>query len=301
MAVARIKYIEGAYELPISLFFGVPALGAKAAVQIAGHNAFVSLPVLSSEQEALASPKFFERRMDLCLAKTDWGRRWAPGAYVNRVLISGRIPPGQGTSRQRGVAHGDSIRNALRDWIRTALDWLEIMTGHDTWDAEPYPYVRREFDDTLLMGFDDGGVSYSARSKSPTVRVIVRQDGITAKQWRGALTRASKSEQVPLGHSLLLDAQRNLVREHTRRALIDAGTAVEVALSKRLATFGQKKTLGMLVSEARMKGLRLPAATSTKLVDVRNDVAHRGYRPSPAEARSAVKIASRVVRAFAPL
>src|SRR5690606_21145260 len=114
-------------------------------------------------------------------------------------------------------------------------------------------------------------------------------------------------------HRLLLDARTAVFEEDTRRAVIDAGTAAEVAVATaigdRLRKVGlDTETIDTMVSQANgliglvdlFGSLRGDLPESRKrvmneLANPRNRAVHGGEQPTPAETTTALRCAASLV------
>jgi hypothetical protein len=141
---------------------------------------------------------------------------------------------------------------------------------------------------------------------------IELERAITIEKWKRALTAAKTDELLPSEHEALNHARR-LIREcDGRGAVISAGSAAEIALSRalnaRLASANEpsavailmdRTTLGRLPGLAKRFGVDCPPIE--KLVKVRNDAVHRAVTPYLSDANELVEIAAAVVWMHSPL
>lgn len=110
----------------------------------------------------------------------------------------------------------------------------------------------------------------------------------------------------PPAHLIIRDARGDLRRGRYRKAVVDAGSAAEIAISDRHRShpsvtprpFPRRPTLGTYVKYAV---LPLPEATQDHLVRVRNDAIHNGLKPTRSQAEDAVRIALQIVQELQPL
>ncbi len=115
----------------------------------------------------------------------------------------------------------------------------------------------------------------------------------------------------PLAWRLTRDARRQHQAGDHRRAVLDAGTAAELALYAALSRCGWKpkvkkngeqkqETLGTLVTEAGAFDTLRIADAMTGLVDVRNAAAHSARTPRGTEAARALQISADFVECAWP-
>ncbi len=99
---------------------------------------------------------------------------------------------------------------------------------------------------------------------------------------------------------LLRDADAQYRTAQYRRAVLDAGTAAELALSRVMSITG-RPTLGRLVRAAQQEGrLNCVPDATTGLVYIQNQAAHSGANPEAEEALRALEIAAKMVRLAYP-
>ena len=103
---------------------------------------------------------------------------------------------------------------------------------------------------------------------------------------------------------LLRDAYAENRRGRTRRAVIDAGSAVELTLAdfaaRESVTMPARPTLGVYVNKLQTRA-SLPANTEVALTHVRNAAIHKNRIPTHADSSTALGIASTVLNAHDPL
>jgi hypothetical protein len=135
---------------------------------------------------------------------------------------------------------------------------------------------------------------------------------LTDALFKAALNQANQEPPTPW--LLIRDARVAHHHGSRRVALIDAGTAAELAIVELLR--GQHPHLSAVQFDAvlakhQMLGKRLDLLTKTggsppadiyaKLVEPRNDAAHRGAIPSDKECWEALLVATRIVESAYPL
>jgi hypothetical protein len=86
-----------------------------------------------------------------------------------------------------------------------------------------------------------------------------------------------------------------------RRSLVDAGTAVEAALTVVLGLpIVHDKTLGALVNMALKQSHAIPADTRTALVEPRNNAIHRGDVTPGTNVNRALEVAEAIIAKAEP-
>jgi hypothetical protein len=176
-------------------------------------------------------------------------------------------------------AAADKLTDAMDDWWPSVCDWIEVLTRH----------VHAVPSKTLILGphhpiwaQTDGEVKRLYR-QSPLSVTIHRNDGpdapiaLTVDLLEAALARAA--EGPPPTEWLLIRESRLAHQSGSRRcAVIDAGTAVELAITKLLReqlhavpedVFEQllegHRMLGRRAALLKKFGGTLPADTTAKL------------------------------------
>ncbi|MFL6127248.1 hypothetical protein [Actinophytocola sp.] len=131
---------------------------------------------------------------------------------------------------------------------------------------------------------------------------------IDADTWRKILNRSAGGDTPPMEHLLLCDSRRSLILGEYRRAVLDAGTAAELSLTRLLDSELEATTepirkmirksvcqLGPLVETLRGLGMSLPDNIQVELIRPRNLASHAGISPTDHEASKAVAMASVLV------
>ena len=136
----------------------------------------------------------------------------------------------------------------------------------------------------------------------------------------GAFMKSPSVSSLPDDHRCLMQAIIALAETDYRRAVIDAGTATEVAFGSAIADKMQKKNWGRRAIDqtirdadgidglynlySRLGGRGLPVSRyemRTQLANIRNQAAHKGRTPSAKEAARAVEFAHDLVNAAHPI
>src|SRR5205814_10224601 len=155
---------------------------------------------------------------------------------------------------------------------------------------------------------------------NPMCEITIRNDTpLNLAMWRRVIAEANQGRQPPDSVLLLRDARAASHRHNPRKALIDCGTAVEVALSTairgRLSTVTVdegaitrflNKTNGMvqLFELASALGVSLPCSKNrltTEIAEPRNTAVHQGAEPASDAARDALATATVLVQSLNPV
>jgi hypothetical protein len=303
---ARVADVEGSISLPIL----VPGPGPSGEPRLGS-------PPLKGIREDVDWEQYFD---------DPWGG-WGsvvqyhetqgingPGAArVNGVVL--RFPLSDDDASdptQIAATLGRRLYESTGDWLRRLRAWIEVATGQDLDPTVVTPAVRADLN---LFRVDSQGSAERIRDERPiTVESIVERNYVGIATWQAVLYRVGLNEEPPTERLLLHDARMGLLRHHPRRAVLDAGTAAEIALSRMLdaelagvpVAVGemvrrQNRELGRLINALRALGIQLPDELQPKLAEPRNMAIHSGQEPDIAVARSAVTLAGEVVEQASPL
>ena len=304
--MTKRRRFEGVLHLPWPLPVVTEALGLSQSVVIGSHQARISLPTLEGEfpNSRLVSPldrKGAGLRNDL-RSLASWGFQGTrTQCNVGAVRISMLL---NGADAIPGVA------TALRAWLEIVQIWVE------SWLQSPIDAGSPRGDLDLILA--SGRKPMTTTSLHPRI-VIVRGRVLSEPQVRGAFRQASRGGLPPAEHTLLASGRRAILDGDTRRAVIEAGSAVEVAMSgyitNRLTTrglpsaFAEKVTtnangvvgLHDLCSSLGWEPTVSKGRISRELAEVRNHAAHRGTVPDGERTRTAMIHAAGVVESMNPM
>jgi hypothetical protein len=139
-------------------------------------------------------------------------------------------------------------------------------------------------------------------------------DSLTAGGFQLCLAKAVQDETPPLEWLFLRDARSLHNAGDWRRAVIDAATASEIAITEWLdrrldatelavksALLSRPRPLGPLTDLFSTLGGELPAGFKNQLVNPRNRAAHGGNFLSAAESEAAINSATTLLTATSPL
>ncbi|OXM19373.1 hypothetical protein CBI33_22755 [Rhodococcus erythropolis] len=228
--------------------------------------------------------------------------------WIPRVRISTASPDTR-EDAERIAAH---LVTELAPWWDLTQSWVEIFTGQDlTPMADPYERNRLRGPELWTGGFNEHEVRQSLAADRPIEPPDPRQIQIlTASKLEYCLKLASTNVEPPIEWKLARSAQSMLTRRDFRRAILDAGTAAELAigilLDRRLKDvevnvgkllLARHRTLGQHIDLLKkLSGPNsLPDDIGNKLVNPRNLAAHGGTPPTRQVAVRAVETAVLIV------
>jgi hypothetical protein len=218
-------------------------------------------------------------------------------------------------SSAAGNEVAESVVQALPNWFRNVAVWLQALTEQDL-DPDDPVRDRSGRAGLFMWGVDPQNEAFIALGRQVmTATVWSRRDSIGGSVWRRALRRASSIGGPPLEWEILVAASRAARRGNGRRAIVEVGTAVEIALEQALrAKLGKKNSratvetimekirmLGPRIDFGKKLGLLFPSDIRTFLVEPRNQAAHRGWSPDIAVVGGALRIGRQVLETHVPL
>lgn len=303
------RFVEGVFELPEGTLFASNHLGPFRTT-VGGLAVTLSLP------------SFVENKSDPHWHTVSGPPRRYPGPirevdedYWGQVFGQSRDEDGNTNSSwttmvsrfgfSTSVANSDdasssaaqTIYDALDSWWVCVSSWVELFTHQDL-----NPPVRKRpqpLGATVpFWSSRDGKTPYVvsvAGSRSMTLpRPVHLLDTETFQQ---CLDLAAAGHEPPLEWTLIRDARSLLLVDHYRRAVIDAGTAAELAITRKLddllngteaavkdALLAKYRMLGASSDLLTKLGGKLPDKFRTNLIEARNRAAHAGISPKSEQA-----------------
>lgn len=124
-----------------------------------------------------------------------------------------------------------AVRAAAESWLGRLVAWIEALSkqpvrlGFDT--SGTHPAVGQNWFDITSDPVPCGIGPIALTGSMSSAR-------LTMTDWSKACTHASGAVTPPLAHTILADARDALARGDDRRAVIDATTAVEIAVNVAL-------------------------------------------------------------------
>jgi hypothetical protein len=285
------------YRVPIFVECEPDVLGQSFVSALAGEQITVHLPE-STGSVYLSQPAVLRGKVGHDAADV-WGQ-FLPGgtqAKIQRLGFTGDL------------SDVEVVAKEMRGWIRRLRSWLDITTGQPVTAVGATP-PREWKNRTCLFYWETDG---SARSCSS-----VRQgfdpmyplgSGLATRDTlRTAIELAGTGVELPMPWVLLRDARALHRVTHTRRAVMECGSAVEMAnvrlLTDRGTTVPNDATLGRTFTLLENIGYPLPGDHRTLLLAVRNREVHMNPGSgfvSEAESARILEITTSLVEAAFPL
>jgi hypothetical protein len=211
---------------------------------------------------------------------------------------------------------GVPIQRGLKAWWECIEAWASAAVGWPLWPISRQ-IVRHE---AQVWGPGEDGTVRMWPETRPGIAIGANTAtrGFNPQQVQRLLTIAGDSTgplMPPVEWELINDARAAIEVGHHRRAVIEAGTAAELALTGLIqqvlsevqppgvpkALLDRYKTLGSLAELYGRLGRELPKDFHRAVVNPRNDATHDGYKPTENQARDAVIASAEIVRRLLPL
>jgi hypothetical protein len=315
MRMLGVAFVEGMVKIPLDV--KVSALGCTFRTQIGGRDAEVRLPALpevDAPMGELEQPAFEYVPLGVSLdpwihESPAWGKWYlrtpdADGAAaISRVGLVVGVSDDSSMEERRAVA--TEVYEAIGDWCSLVLNWLEVAYGQRLRllavrprraGAVVSPWLwTQDGRERALLHNTAGMTCFGSRGESAI-------DGPAIQQ---VLTAAGTGRRPPLAWLLIRDALHQQWSGDPRRAVLDAGTAAELALAailtaRAIHVDGDRDTLGSLVKKAPAGCVWLPDDVDAALVKVRNNAAHRAVTATVKEASRALEISMDLVEVAHP-
>lgn len=220
-----------------------------------------------------------------------------PATALRRIVITAVEAPTDPVRSWRGP--DQQLGELVGFWFNQVRTWAEIFTGQD---LDP---GHRVFDaETIGAGLTfiepphegDLGIRLTTRDIRP----------VSADEWQWILAAVRDDVEPPVVELLIRDARAAFARGFYRRAIIDAAAALEIALvhtlddrieelpEKQRGRLDNRPSLGVYISIAEISGFEFEVTFEElrRLVDSRNDAAHRVQAPNFLKTHDLLRIAT---------
>lgn len=250
------------------------------------------------------------------MAEVRWGfpTSWSPQRRVRQAAIRSAVvlttlPDGSPFERWQ---RGEGARDVVERWLVRLIEWLEVFTDIDAYGA-PTRSAMGLLDTTIVDLDAPDGVYAMVTANAEHGN---GPGAVGSKWWREAVARTNRSLPPPTAHVYLRDARANSLHGERRRAVIDACTAAEVAMTTRvLSKAGDTEHVRRILRNTRgatelydlVCALDSPvngvsrARVMNQLANPRNVAAHEGTPPTPDATRLAYEVALQIVGAYSPV
>lgn len=226
---------------------------------------------------------------------------------VRRVRILLPVTPAEAAD----LNLGPQLDSALSPWWEALSSWVEVVTGQDLAAlGERRPKQPQTFH--LWGGNADGTMRPLAMMFQ--ANIFPQAAALTSDGLRACLSAVAQGQSPPPERLHLSDARALHNNGQWRRAVIDAATAAEVAITSWLDTrlsnaepdvkaalLNTPLTLGRLHRLYTQLGGVLPSEFEKLVVKPRNDAAHRGMPLSPEQSAAAIATAAKLLDSTTPI
>lgn len=309
MNTKKDHIIEGELEFSNSIACHYNVMGKQFDLNLKDIEGVIAFPRLPYAYKKNKNKNFLKAPIKASIHKNNtWGSiiQWPDGhSRVERALLFVSV------DLENYQEIGDKAHNQLKVWKQKFENYLEIHTGQIIERKVVKTHSSRG--DFNLSIFIDG-VNKSGLSKPDPSEVRLRNViAIDMQLVKQAIKFASSKEEVNLSYSLIMKARRELNDQEFRTAIIDAATSCEVTLNDILTKNLKKKVPKELFPELSKKKYKFLSQKiqlsrvmkfipdleyQIKLLDPRNEAAHKGYLSDHGEANEAIEIAEQVAKHF---
>lgn len=296
--------VSAVFELPVHIWVMCDALAAKYPTGYGELRFSVVLPTGQPPLGGAPDVPGTASRAKLTGDQVVWAQEYGafipeslrPATALHRVAMIDVDGPTYDDHRS-WLTPDNQLARYINGWFDDVRTWVEVVTGQDldpnhrVYDAELAGVGL-----TFIEPSHDGAVGITITT--PHVRPLRPQE------WADILGLVRDGKQPPLEEVLSRDARAAHRRDANRRAIIDAATALEIALGRHVRSvadqlpatqqqrISERTALGDYISIAEHSGLQLavPIERLRWLSHLRNDAAHRGAAPSHWDAGDAVQV-----------
>lgn len=296
--------VSAIFELPVHIWVMCDALAAKYST---GYGELRFSVVLPTDQPPLGGAPDVPGTASRAVLTGDqvvWAQEYGafipeslrPATALHRVAMTDVDGPTYDDHRS-WLTPDNQLAEYVNRWFDDVRTWVEVVTGQD---LDPNHRVY----DAELVGV---GLTFIEPSHDGAVGVTITTPHVRplrAQEWADILGLVRDGKHPPLEEVLSRDARAAQRRHANRRAIIDAATALEIALGRYVRSvadqlpatqqqrISERTALGDYISIAEHSGLQLavPVDRLRWLSHLRNDAAHRGTAPSHWDAGNAVQV-----------
>jgi hypothetical protein len=227
-------------------------------------------------------------------------RKFSYGAYIQ----------GRGAPEGKPV---DALFDAINGWSRSLADWVEVFKDQDCGRVGTLTSVTAR-GQGLSVWTREGSIDSGVPALSHHITFVSRdREMVDPAAWRRILRMVEGGTRIPDEHRLVADARAWLRRNEYRRAVIDAGTVAELALTRlmdnaiepvpkpiRKRLSAEHRPLGRLI-ELVGHSTGVPMTDLRALVQVRNQAVHANASAERREAAGVVATAGVLAELVQPL
>lgn len=287
--------IYGIIEFRTPLFCTANALGKSVEIVIGGIKGRLLMPSLPEWDKNVKNPLLLPllppnpiRTKKFNYKLFDWG---SPQSYphgnslVRLALIEFKLENSIGNVPQK-------IYKGVDAWLNLFEKYVILMTKQGTYNMIS---VNQCGKNVKLFTIDDNKIVRISNPEVPNIKIhLLNEDKyLSYSQLVKAASYSSKLIEPKFEYKILLESYYARKEGDYRKAIIEAGTALEICLTAKIVSefkkqkimFGDKllKKFKMLSGKfelAKLIGIKIPDKDYKKLIiEPRNDVVHRGIYP----------------------
>ena len=200
----------------------------------------------------------------------------------------------------------DALFSNVGDWFESLRTWIEVAVDQDVDPVSTVSRISVPGEGLQIVTVEGSTSSLPARPST----IYITEDSaerLNLQSLRRVLAKMRTSSPPSDAHLLLRDARADLRRGRLRKAVIDAGSAVELTLADvnrrgPQVNTGPRPTLGWFVDQSSIAtAAGLPANTKSDLVSVRNDAIHNNVVLNRSVAHGALPLAKSILDTADPL
>jgi hypothetical protein len=323
------------YELPSSLKVTASCFGKSYRVRLGNLKGVMKTPMLSwatgadpqineppmSEDENRSVFHYAQGSKEGWEKRHYWGnvsgynpeKRKIIKAALSTVLLEFSIDSDDVTYSDylygRGHPMGNLIDKLFLDaenWFESLRTWVEVAIDQDTNLDDPIASARQPGRGLHIFAVEKELVSLPASPFNIVVN-LNSDEPVNLKLFRAVILKANAGDIPDGSHLLLSDSRSDFRRNRYRKAVIDAGSAVEMCLKELNTNITHintppKPTLGWFVGQTQIANTaQLPTNTQVDLVDIRNDAIHHNIVPGRDTTSKAIQLAESILNFVNPL
>lgn len=284
------------------------------------HNllAPISLSRAVRDEEEAAEAQYAGDSAWGCLQEWSDPTDWVNGHVVPKSALVERlrfITKGKADDDNEFQFTRDHIRDHQSLWWSVLADWIGVVSSQDLIELGRR---RRRSVRQVAMWIADARVGQErgiASLQMPDIRPLAGEP-LTRSQLEKCIALAGLETRPPPPWQMLRDARSLMNSGEYRRAVLDAGTAAELALTDVLDTYisanSSPDIAGALMDKTRMLGrlkdlvtklkpIELPKHFQAQVIDPRNDAAHGGKHMTKQTAEAAIATTTKLLNTTHPL
>lgn len=201
---------------------------------------------------------------------------------------------------------GTNIVDVLNDWYESFINWLYVLTSQSINPHFPNSKtISRKSRAILLAEVNRKGRLSEPKVQYFPISINIKCGDATSERVVNKevfdLAIDSACQQPPLCLELFASSRLAARRKDFRRALIDAGTAIELALRAVLnIDEAERPLLRELIREAKQERINIPDDVFNSLVTPRNVAVHRAKIQSNIDINRALEITETIINLALP-